>query len=63
VGKKLKKAKYHINNWRKYNETLVNRGSLTFWFDEEAIDSWHETQHSGRRGARGGIPMLPSSVR
>jgi hypothetical protein len=50
VGKKLKKAKYHINNWREYNEALVNRGSLTFWFDEEAIELWHQTQHSGRRG-------------
>jgi len=20
-------------NWRKYNEALVQRGSITFWFD------------------------------
>lgn len=51
MGKKLKKAKYRISNWRDYNEALVNRGSLTFWFDEEAISSWHETHRSGRRGA------------
>jgi hypothetical protein len=47
----LKKSKYRIRNWRDYNEALVNRGSLTFWFDEETINSWHETQRSGRRGA------------
>jgi hypothetical protein len=51
VDKKLKKAKYRIRNWREYNQALVNRGSLTFWFDEEAIGSWCETQRSGRRGA------------
>jgi hypothetical protein len=51
VAKKLKKAKCHIKNWRQYNEALVNRGSLTFWFEEEAIGSWQETQRSGRRGA------------
>lgn len=54
----MKKAKYHIGNWREYNEALVNRGSLTFWFDEEAIGSWRETQHSARRGA----PRLYSDV-
>ena len=33
------------------NEALVNRGSLTFWFDEEAMRSWGETERTGRRGA------------
>jgi hypothetical protein len=54
----LKKAKYRISNWREYNEALVNRGSLTFWFDEEAIEAWHETHPSGRRGA----PRLYSDI-
>jgi IS5 family transposase len=47
----LKKANYRISNWREYNEALVNRGSLTFWFDEEAIAAWIETEPTGRRGA------------
>ena len=58
VSKELKKAKYRISNWREYNEALVNRGSLTFWFDEEAIGGWRETQPSGQRGA----PRLYSDV-
>ena len=47
----LKKAEYRIKNWREYNEALVNRGSLTFWFDEEAIAAWGESERTGRRGA------------
>jgi len=27
-------------NWAQYNQNLVNRGSLTFWFDEECLKSW-----------------------
>ena len=32
-----KKQTYRIRNWKQYNESLVQRGSLTFWIDEEAI--------------------------
>jgi hypothetical protein len=32
---------YKITNWRKYNESLVNRGSITFWFNEDIIKQWH----------------------
>jgi hypothetical protein len=38
--KKAVKASYRITNWRKYNESLVNRGSITFWFDEETAAQW-----------------------
>ena len=37
------KASYKITNWRKYNESLVERGSITFWFSDDVIDHWeHE---------------------
>ncbi|TDW59369.1 DDE family transposase [Oceanimonas baumannii] len=29
---------------------MVNRGSLTFWIDEQAIKQWNCHQHHGRRG-------------
>jgi IS5 family transposase len=35
-----KKAVYRIRNWRAYNQALVNRGSLTVWVDQEALDAW-----------------------
>jgi hypothetical protein len=45
-----KKDKYRIRNWREYNQSLVNRGSITFWFDEEAIKKWHSTEKTGKPG-------------
>ena len=38
-GKKGSKGKqqYRVRNWREYNQTLVNRGSLAFWITEEAL--------------------------
>ncbi|NBI56327.1 IS5/IS1182 family transposase, partial [Photobacterium alginatilyticum] len=34
------KVRYKTNNWKEYNQALINRGSITFWIDEEAISSW-----------------------
>lgn len=45
-----KKDKYRIRNWKQYNESLVNRGSITFWFDEAAINNWHCSEKSGKPG-------------
>ena len=36
-----KKAVYRIRNWREYNRALVQRGSLTVWVDQEALDTWN----------------------
>lgn len=27
-----------ITNWPQYNRSLINRGSLTFWIDAEAMN-------------------------
>ncbi|PSW06078.1 IS5 family transposase [Photobacterium lipolyticum] len=48
----MTKVKYRTTNWKQYNQALVNRGSITFWIDEEAISSWLCTQHCDRRGRR-----------
>lgn len=45
-----KKDKYRIRNWRQYNQSLINRGSITFWFNEESIEKWHAIEKSGKRG-------------
>jgi IS5 family transposase len=29
-----------ISKWAKYNESLVQRGSITFWLDEEVVQQW-----------------------
>lgn len=48
MGKK--KQTYRIRNWKQYNKALVNRGSLTLWFDKNSIDVWHPSTSSGQRG-------------
>ncbi len=32
-----------VTKWAKYNESLVQRGSITFWFDEEIVQQWTHT--------------------
>ena len=45
-----KKDKYRTRNWKEYNQALVNRGSITFWFNEEAIEKWHSSEKTGKPG-------------
>jgi len=35
-----RQTRYQVTNWREYNESLVRRGDITFWFDEDVIDAW-----------------------
>jgi len=48
--RKKKKQPYRIRNWKDYNKALANRGSITFWFDEDSISSWLNHSKSGKRG-------------
>lgn len=32
-----KRARYRIRNWKQYNRSLVQRGSITVWFSDDAI--------------------------
>lgn len=45
-----RKGTYRITNWKKYNEALVNRGSLTLWLDEESLAAWNHANTEVRRG-------------
>lgn len=40
------KSSYKITNWKKYNESLVQRGSITFWFRDDVIEQW---EHANER--------------
>ena len=35
-----KKITYKVRNWREYNQSLINRGNITLWVNEDAIQSW-----------------------
>jgi len=37
---RIARKSYKITNWSKYNESLVQRGSITFWFDEQTLACW-----------------------
>lgn len=40
-----------IRNWPEYNRALAQRGSLTLWITQEAIDGWLNAEKTGKRGA------------
>ena len=44
------KAKYRVRNREQYNRSLINRGSITFWFSEDVIAQRNLTIRSGTRG-------------
>lgn len=46
----MDKKSYRVRNWSDYNEALVNRGSITFWFNEECIAQWRSDKKAGGRG-------------
>ena len=48
----MSKKDYRVRNWNDYNEALVARGSITFWFDDKSIKSWHKTPKKKGRGRR-----------
>lgn len=53
-----KKSTYRVKNWAKYNESLVQRGSITFWFDEDVIDEWNHANTESKVGR----PFIYSDV-
>lgn len=46
---KFIKPKYKVTNWPEYNDSLRQRGDITIWFTEAAINEWRPT----KTGARG----------
>ncbi|EKE6109419.1 IS5-like element ISVch8 family transposase [Vibrio cholerae] len=44
----MPKPRYKTNNWKQYNQALINRGSLTFWIGEEAISEWKQGKQNKR---------------
>jgi len=42
---------YRVRNWSEYNAGLKQRGSLSVWLSEEALEQWLVKTPTGRRGA------------
>jgi hypothetical protein len=47
---KFKKLKCKVTNWPEYNEALRQRGDISVWMSEDAVNNWHESRetYSGR---------------
>lgn len=46
----MAKIAYRVRNWKDYNKSLVQRGSLTFWFSQSVIDHWKQQENSDTHG-------------
>ena len=49
---RIPRQKRTVTNWREYDAGLRQRGSLTVWFTEEAVQAWQAKP----RATRGGQP-------
>jgi len=47
---KKKKATYKVKNWREYNESLVRRGDITFWFSPDVVAAWEHDNAAWKVG-------------
>ena len=39
MSKSSKKSQYRVGNWSEYGTALKQRGSLTFWINEDIIEN------------------------
>jgi hypothetical protein len=46
----MAKKAYRVRNWKDYNKSLVQRGSLTFWFSKDMVDQWKRQDKSDAHG-------------
>ena len=44
------KTAYRIKHWRQYDQALRDRGDITLWLSQDAIDAWTPPM-TGKRGA------------
>lgn len=45
------KTAYRVKNWRDYDQSLRDRGDITLWISQDAIDAWTAPK-TGKRGAQ-----------
>ena len=45
------KTTYRVKNWAEYDKALRDRGDITLWISQDAIDAWTPPQ-TGQRGAQ-----------
>src|ERR671916_3028741 len=53
----IPKQKHKVTNWREYDASLRQRGSLTVWFSAEAIEGWRAAPRTTRGGQASYSPL------
>jgi len=53
----IPKQKHKVMNWRAYDASLRQRGSLTVWFTDEAIEGWRAEPLTTQGGQRWYSPL------
>ena len=53
----IPKQKHKVTNWREYDASLRQRGSLTVWFSDEAIAAWRAEPRTTRGGQASYSPL------
>jgi hypothetical protein len=56
-----KKAVYRPRNWKAYNKSLVQRGLLTVWIDEDVLVNWHP-EPEGKRPHGGQVRYSDQAI-
>ena len=51
--------KYRVKNWSEYDAGLKQRGSLTFWVNEEVLKSWLEEEKTESKVRHPNIATKP----
>ncbi|MBV9749390.1 MAG: hypothetical protein JO157_11295 [Acetobacteraceae bacterium] len=54
----IPRQRHRVTNWREYDASLRQRGSLTVWFTDEAIRAWTAEP----RTTRGGQPWYTAVI-
>ena len=54
---RIPKQKHQVTNWREYDASLRQRGSLTVWFTDEAIAAWAAEPRTTPGGQRWYSPL------
>jgi hypothetical protein len=57
----IPKQRYRVTNWRAYDASLRQRGSLTVWFTEEAIAAWR-AEPAAHDPGRAALVLAPLAI-
>ncbi len=56
------KSAYRVSNWNTYNQSIINRGNLTIWFEEAAIARWYNEEKTVKKADRETTLIKPLNV-